>query len=344
LPELRDYAGAKASLARALELNPRYVEAYVNLGQLHRRTGHLAEAIAAWERALELNPRTRSPASTWLRPRPPGRTAGDPHGHGPGFPPVADAGAAARARPATPPPARAELPRGSRCARPDRGRGGLSSESLVVEIGPGTGILTEAMLRTGASVLAVELDRALIRLLSERLAGNPRFTIRSADALEFDFAQALHDDPRRGRALVVANIPYYITTPLILRLVRQRDLFESLFLTVQREVAERLTAAPGRKSYGSLTLACQYRASVRSVVAIRGPPSTRSRGGLGARPIRSAGCAAVRVAEPARLFAVIRAAFGVRRKTLRNALCRAAGRRGRGNRAGPRRGRGDAPG
>jgi len=201
---------------------------------------------------------------------------------------------------------------------------GLSSESLVVEIGPGTGILTEAMLRTGASVLAVELDRALIRLLSERLAGNPRFTIRSADALEFDFAQALHDDPRRGRALVVANIPYYITTPLILRLVRQRDLFESLFLTVQREVAERLTAAPGRKSYGSLTLACQYRASVRSVVAI---PRTAF------HPVPEVDSALVRfdlldaprvrVAEPARLFAVIRAAFGVRRKTLRNALCRA---------------------
>jgi 16S rRNA (adenine1518-N6/adenine1519-N6)-dimethyltransferase len=201
---------------------------------------------------------------------------------------------------------------------------GLDRESLVVEIGPGTGILTEAVLRTGASVLAVELDRDLARLLSERLAGNPRFAIRSADALEFDFAQALHDDPRRGRARVVANIPYYITTPLILRLVRHRDLFESLFLTVQREVAERLTAAPGRKSYGSLTLACQYRASVRAVVAI---PRTAF------HPVPEVDSALVRfdlldaprvrVAEPRQLFAVIRAAFGVRRKTLRNALCRA---------------------
>lgn len=201
---------------------------------------------------------------------------------------------------------------------------GLDSESLVVEIGPGTGILTEAILRTGASVLAVELDRELARLLSERLAGNPRFTIRSADALGFDFAQALHDEPRRGRARVVANIPYYIATPLILRLVRHRDLFESLFLTVQREVAERLTAAPGRKSYGSLTLACQYRASVRSVIAI---PRTAF------HPVPEVDSALVRfdlldaprvrVAEPRQLFAVIRAAFGVRRKTLRNALCRA---------------------
>jgi 16S rRNA (adenine1518-N6/adenine1519-N6)-dimethyltransferase len=201
---------------------------------------------------------------------------------------------------------------------------GLSSGSLVVEIGPGTGILTEAILRAGASVLAVELDRDLARLLSERLIGNPRFAIQAADALEFDFAQALRDDPRRGRARVVANIPYYITTPLILRLVRHRDLFEALFLTVQREVAERLTAAPGGKTYGSLTLACQYRANVRSVVAI---PRTAF------HPVPEVDSALVRfdlldaprvrVAEPPQLFAIIRAAFGVRRKTLRNALCRA---------------------
>jgi 16S rRNA (adenine1518-N6/adenine1519-N6)-dimethyltransferase len=201
---------------------------------------------------------------------------------------------------------------------------GLSPDSLVVEIGPGTGILTEAMLRTGASVLAVELDRDLARLLSERWGGNPRFTLRSADALEFDFAQALRDDPRRGRARVVANIPYYITTPLILRLVRHRDLFDALLLMVQREVAERLSAAPGRKSYGALTLACQYWAGVRAVVAI---PRTAF------HPVPEVDSTLVRfdlldtprvqVAEPAQLFGVIRAAFGVRRKTLRNALCRA---------------------
>ncbi len=200
----------------------------------------------------------------------------------------------------------------------------LGPDSLVVEIGPGTGILTDAMLRTGASVLAVELDRDLARLLSERLAGNPRFAIRSADALEFDFTQALRDDPRRGRARVVANIPYYITTPLILRLVRQRENFEFLCLTVQREVAERLTAGPGRKSYGALTLACQYRASVRAVEAIPRTAfhpvpevdSTLVRFDLLDAP-------RVRVAEPRQLFTVIRAAFGARRKTLRNALCRA---------------------
>lgn len=201
---------------------------------------------------------------------------------------------------------------------------GLGPASLVVEIGPGTGILTEAILRAGAAVLAIEVDRGLVLALSERLGGHPRFAVRQADALEFDFAAALEDDPRRGRIRVVANIPYYITTPIILRLVRHRELFDALFLTVQREVAERLTAAPGGKTYGALTLACRYRADVRSVLAI---PRHAF------HPIPEVESALVRfdlldaprvsVADPERLFEVVRAAFGVRRKTLRNALCRA---------------------
>jgi 16S rRNA (adenine1518-N6/adenine1519-N6)-dimethyltransferase len=201
---------------------------------------------------------------------------------------------------------------------------GLGAGSLAVEIGPGTGILTEAMLRVEASVLAVEVDRDLVQALSERLEGDSRFAIWTGDALEFDFAQALRDDPRRGRARVVANIPYNITTPLILRLVRQRALFEALFLTVQREVALRLTALPGGKTYGALTLACQYWATVRLLFTI---PRTAF------HPVPEVDSALVRfdlldaprvaVEQPQQLFAVIRAAFGVRRKTLRNALCRA---------------------
>jgi 16S rRNA (adenine1518-N6/adenine1519-N6)-dimethyltransferase len=201
---------------------------------------------------------------------------------------------------------------------------GVGPGSLAVEIGPGTGVLTEAMLRAGASVLAVEFDRDLAKALSERLGGYPQCTLRQADALEFDFAQALRDDPRRGRARVVANIPYYITTPLILRLVNRRDLFEAVLLTVQREVAERLTAAPGGKTYGSLTLACQYWAEVRLVFSV---PRTAF------HPVPEVDSALVRFdlldiprvqpADRRHFFAVIRAAFAVRRKTLRNALCRA---------------------
>lgn len=200
----------------------------------------------------------------------------------------------------------------------------LGPDSLVVEIGPGTGILTEAVLGTGASVLAVELDRDLARLLSERWVGNPRFTVVSADALEFDFARALSGDPRRGRVRVVANIPYYITTPLILRLVRHPEIFEAVFLTVQREVAERLTAPPGGKTYGALTLACRYRADVRRLLSIPRAafhPTPEVDSALVRFDLLDT--PPVRVADPLQLFAAIRAAFAVRRKTLRNALCRA---------------------
>ena len=82
---------------------------------------------------------------------------------------------------------------------------GVNPGGLVVEIGPGTGVLTDAMLRVGANVLAVEVDRGLARALSERLGGDERFALRLADALKFDFAEALRDDPRRGRVRVVAK-------------------------------------------------------------------------------------------------------------------------------------------
>jgi 16S rRNA (adenine1518-N6/adenine1519-N6)-dimethyltransferase len=201
---------------------------------------------------------------------------------------------------------------------------GVDRDSAVVEIGPGTGILTEALLRKGASVLAVEVDGRLAEALSVRLAAQAGLTLAVADVLTFDFPMALGDHPKRGRIRVVANIPYYITTPLILRLVRRREMFDAMFLTLQREVAERLTAPPGEKAYGSLTLACQYWASVRTVFHI---PRTAF------YPVPEVDSALVRfdlldaprvsTADPERLFAVIRAAFGTRRKTLRNALARA---------------------
>lgn len=198
---------------------------------------------------------------------------------------------------------------------------GITPGRMVVEIGPGTGVLTEALLSAGASVLAVELDRDLAAALTEGLGSHPGLSVRVGDALRFDFATHFGDHPACGGIRVVANIPYYITTPLILRLLRFREVFDALYLTVQREVAERISAGPGSKTYGALTLACQYRAEARPVLAIpRGAfypapevDSTLLRFDLLDTP-------RVAVASEARLFAVIRAAFGQRRKTLRNAL------------------------
>ena len=198
---------------------------------------------------------------------------------------------------------------------------GIGPDSTVVEVGPGTGILTAALLQRGAQVLAVELDRGLAALLRETLGTHPRFSLCVGDILAFDFATHLGTHPARGRIRVVANIPYSITSPLVLRLLEGRAWFEVLFLTVQREVAARLVASPGSKAYGALSLACRYRAAARPVLAI---PRTAF------DPVPEVESTLVRfdlldaprvaVASEARLFRVIRAAFGQRRKTLRNAL------------------------
>jgi 16S rRNA (adenine1518-N6/adenine1519-N6)-dimethyltransferase len=197
----------------------------------------------------------------------------------------------------------------------------LEPGATAVEIGPGTGLLTEALLATGASVLAVEVDRGLVQLLEATLGGHPRFRIYAADALRFDFAAAVAACRAEGPVRVVANIPYQITSPLIFRLLGAEGVFDRLCLTVQREVADRLVASPGTKAYGALTLACQYRAVTRTVLRI--PPAAF----YPAPAVDSAlvrmellPAPAVEVGDEARLFQTIRAAFGQRRKTLRNAL------------------------
>jgi 16S rRNA (adenine1518-N6/adenine1519-N6)-dimethyltransferase len=204
---------------------------------------------------------------------------------------------------------------------------GVGPGDTVLEIGPGTGILTEALLQVGAVVLAVEVDRDLAALLRDRLAGETGFTVWVADALRFDLAAHLGNHPARGTIQVVANIPYNITSPLILRLLRCRELFSTLHLTVQREVADRLGATPGSKAYGALTLACQYWASVRRVFPIRRSafyPAPEVDSTLVRFDLRDEPRVQVRSAE--QLFGVIRASFGQRRKMLRNALCHAGWR------------------
>jgi 16S rRNA (adenine1518-N6/adenine1519-N6)-dimethyltransferase len=198
---------------------------------------------------------------------------------------------------------------------------GVAPGDTVVEIGPGTGILTEGLLAAGARVLALEVDAGLARLLPVALGAPPGLHVWVGDALRFDFERHLRDHPARGAIQVVANIPYYITSPLILRLLDLPALFSALVLTIQREVAERLTAAPGGKTYGALTLACQYRATPRSLLRI--PRAAFF-------PVPAVESSLVRLEllpeprlaapPPDHLFAVIRSAFGARRKTLRNAL------------------------
>ena len=196
-------------------------------------------------------------------------------------------------------------------------RAALSLEEPVVEVGPGAGALTDALLRAGHRVHAIELDHSLLPLLEARFAGEieaGRLTLAQGDVLEVS-ASALPP-----RASLIGNLPYAIASPILVWAARHRALFRSAVVMVQREVAERLLASPGGREYGSLTVFLRTKAEVRSLLRV-------GRSSFWPRPGVESTVIALRFleAEPwpgdlARLEQVLRAAFGQRRKTLENSI------------------------
>jgi 16S rRNA (adenine1518-N6/adenine1519-N6)-dimethyltransferase len=192
-------------------------------------------------------------------------------------------------------------------------------DDTVVEIGPGPGALTAALLQRAGRVVAIELDRALAARLRERFASAPNLTLVEGDALRFDYGGV-------GPFSVVANIPYEITTPLIFRLLEFRGLLGRMTLTVQKEVAERLAAPPGGKSYGVLSIAVQSVAEVSVLFpvprALFHPPPRVDSACVGIVPRETP---LVRAEDEALFFRIVRTAFSKRRKTLNNALAGVVG-------------------
>ena len=196
----------------------------------------------------------------------------------------------------------------------------LSPEDMILEIGPGIGTLTQGLAETGARVVAVELDKKLPAVLAETLKGYDNVQIVPGDILKLDIPEIL--GLRAGeRFKVVANLPYYITTPIIMTLLEQCLPIERLVTMVQKEVAVRMTARPGSKDYGALSIAVQYFTVPRMVMDV--PP----RAFLPAPEVTSAVIAChvqehptVQPQDEKLFFRLVRAAFGQRRKTLLNAL------------------------
>ncbi len=194
----------------------------------------------------------------------------------------------------------------------------VCNEDSVLEIGPGLGTLTRELATRGRRVAAVEIDPLLVALLrAETVADLENVMVIQADALEIDLAALLGED----RWKAVANIPYYITTPLIERLLAVRERLERIVLLVQREVAARLTAAPGSDDYGSLSVFVQYYTAPEitarvSRAAFLPPPGVDS--AIVRLLVRREPAVAVR--DERLFFQVVRAAFEQRRKTLLNAL------------------------
>lgn len=191
----------------------------------------------------------------------------------------------------------------------------ISAGEEVLEIGPGIGTLTQGLLEAGAKVTAVELDKKLPAVLAETLAGYENFKLVSGDILKVDLTELM---PEKFK--VVANLPYYITTQILLALLEKKLPITKIVTMVQREVAERMTAAPGSKIYGAMSVAVQFRAEVH--VAFDVPPEkflpkpevTSSVVVCDVRP------SPVEVADEEFFIKVVRAAFGQRRKTLANSL------------------------
>lgn len=191
----------------------------------------------------------------------------------------------------------------------------LRREETVLEIGPGRGILTRALCAVAGHVIAVEVDADLAGALAGSLAGTANLEIRIADAVQFPYETLPHG------TVVVANLPYYISTPLLFALLEGHARLDRLVLMMQTEVARRLVARPGSRDYGVLTVLTQFRADPR--LAFRVPrtcfrPQPEVESAVVQLHLRRT--PAVQVADEAAFRATVRAAFAHRRKTLANSL------------------------
>lgn len=199
----------------------------------------------------------------------------------------------------------------------------ITKDDVVLEIGPGMGSLTAYLLNSAKKVIAVEIDKMLIPILEETLAGAENLVLINDDILKIDLKELIKKEADGKRIKVVANLPYYITTPVIIALLKRQADIESMTVMVQKEVAERAKAAPGSKDYGSLSLLIQYYADPKIMLEV-------SRNCFIPRPdvdsavlkldIYRPDERPVKTDDPEKMFALIRAAFGQRRKTLANAV------------------------
>ena len=197
----------------------------------------------------------------------------------------------------------------------------ITKDDMVLEIGPGIGTMTQHLAEAAGKVIAVEIDKNLIPILEETLADYDNVRVINEDVLKVDLKK-MADEENQGRPVkVVANLPYYITTPIIMGLFENGVPLESITVMVQKEVADRMQTGPGNKDYGALSLAVQYYAEPYIVANV--PPNCfMPRPKVGSAVIRLTRHAnpPVEVKDEKLMFEIIRASFNQRRKTLANGL------------------------
>jgi len=194
-------------------------------------------------------------------------------------------------------------------------------ENGVLEVGPGFGVLTKHLAETGKKVVSVEIDRRLLPVLDYTLEGFDNVTVLEKDIMKTDIRALIEEEFSGKEISVAANLPYYITTPIITGLIEAKLPFKNIVVMVQKEVAQRICAKPGKKDYGSITVLCQYYTKPEMVCIVPAgsfyPPPKVDSAVLRMKMLPEP---AVTVKDEKMFFRVVKAAFAQRRKTLLNCL------------------------
>lgn len=200
----------------------------------------------------------------------------------------------------------------------------ICKDDLAIEIGPGLGTLTDKLLQKAGKVIAIELDERMIKILKERFFMYDYFEIINEDVLKVDLKELIRKNKEElglKNAKIVANLPYYITTPIIMKLLEEKLDIESITVMIQKEVADRLTAIPGEKDSGAITYTVYYYATSEEVLTVPNNsfiPEPEVESEVITLHLRKE--APIKVADETKFFMLIKAAFMQRRKTFLNAI------------------------
>lgn len=196
----------------------------------------------------------------------------------------------------------------------------IEKEDIVIEIGPGLGVLTNLLLQKSNNVIAVELDPRMVSILKDRFKEKDNFTIIHEDILKVDLAKIINErKSSNSRVKVVANLPYYISTPIIMKLLENNEIIDEIIVMVQKEVGDRLTAKTGERLAGAITYAVSYYSNASKVINVP-KESFIPRPKVESVVIKLELKKNVQEENKELLFKIIKSAFAQRRKTLENAL------------------------
>ena len=198
---------------------------------------------------------------------------------------------------------------------------GITKDDFILEIGPGIGNLTQYLCEHGGKVLAIEIDKMLIPILKETLEEYDNLEVINGDILKLDLNTLIKEKAGDKKIKVVANLPYYITTPIIMSLFESNLPLENVTIMIQKEVAQRIQSGPGTKEYGSISIAVQYYS--KPSIAANVPPNCfipRPKVGSAVLSLEPYSEPPVKVKDEKLFFKIVRSAFNQRRKTLVNSL------------------------